>query len=240
MKNLIFYSLILVLAFSCKHDHKHKHQDLESGGHEHHHHHGSHHHHGEANEYMNQSEFEDLVNRFESAERDEYQKPYEVIKLMGDITNMDVMEIGSGTGYFSFKLQEKGARVIAADVDERFQLYIQQKRDSLGISPEELSLRKVPYDSPNLKDGEIDWALIVNTYHHIEDRKEYLKKIKKGLKEGGRLMVVDFFKKETPVGPPVEMKLSYIKVKNEMQDAGFTNVVVNSELLPYQYIVIAD
>lgn len=227
------YPLLILsfLLFACNHDHKHGHGEEHKHSHEHKH--------GGANEHMHKNDFEDLVDRFESPERDEYQKPTEVLKELGDITGQKIMEIGSGTGYFSFKLVDAGAHVIAADVDERFQEFIKNKKDSLGTG-EALELRKVPYDSPDLDSAEVDKVLIVNTYHHIEDRSEYFAKVLSGLKSGGELCVIDFYKKELPIGPPVEMKLSETEVVDELKAAGFSTFRINDTLLPYQYIIHAQ
>ena len=197
------------------------------------------HHRNKANHHMNQMDFDALTRRFESAERDAYQQPEEVLSYIGDVTGETIMDIGSGTGYFSFRLVEAGARVIAADVDERFQQYIKIKRDSLGISETSLELRKIPYDDPMLGPGEVNKVIIVNTYHHIEDREAYFAKVRSGLKPGGTLIVIDYFKKQLPVGPPEGMKLSAEAVVEELKAAGFENIQINNDLLPYQYIIIA-
>ena len=217
--------MVFSLCLSCGHHHDHKS------------HHG--HDHGSANEHMHHHDFDELVKRFESAERDEYQRPEAVLEELGDVAGQKIMEIGAGTGYFSFKLHAAGAHVIAADVDDRFQAYIQNKMDSLNIT-EGLDLRKVPYEDPLLKDQEVDRVLIVNTYHHIEDRSNYFKNVVSGIKDDGELIVIDFFKKETPVGPPVKMKLSEKEVVDELTLAGFNSFAINDSLLPYQYIIRAS
>jgi len=51
--------------------------------------------------------------------------------------------------------------------------------------------------------------------------------------------VIDFFKKKTPIGPPVKMKMAEEQVEKELRAAGFTDFTVNQELLPYQYIITA-
>lgn len=205
-------------------------------------HHGHHHHghgHGDANEYMNEKSFEDLVANFESQDRIDYQQPEKVLDYLGDLKGKKIMDIGAGTGFFSFRLAERGAFVIAADVSEEFQNYIQKKKDSLKIGDEKISLRKLPYDSPELKKEEADMVLIVNTYHHIENRKDYFAKVKAGLKKGGKLVIIDFKKHELPVGPPAEMKLTANEVSEELKSAGFTKTEINKDLLEYQYIVVA-
>ena len=192
-----------------------------------------------ANHHMNQMDFDALTRRFESPERDAYQQPEKVLEYLGEVSGQTIMDIGSGTGYFSFRLVEAGARVIAADVDERFQQYIRIKRDSLGIPETTLSLRKIPYDDPGLEPEEVDKVIIVNTYHHIEDRKAYFSKVLTGLKPGGALIVIDYVKREIPVGPPSGMKMTSETVVEELRAAGFMEIETNTELLPYQYIIRA-
>jgi ubiquinone/menaquinone biosynthesis C-methylase UbiE len=189
---------------------------------------------------MNSTSFEELAKRFESKERDEYQQPEKVIAFLGDVSGQTIMDIGAGTGYFSFKLAEAGAKVIAADVDDRFQNYIKEKKEELSVTDEKVELRKIPYDAPNLANEEVNMVLIVNTYHHIEDRISYFEKVKKGLKPNGKLVVIDFFKKELPIGPPSKMKIERSKVGKELKKAGFSNIEINEELLEYQFVLIAQ
>ena len=196
--------------------------------------------HNHANHHMNQADFESLTRRFESAERDAYQQPDKVLAFLGDISGKTIMDLGAGTGYFSFRLAEAGARVIAADVDERFQEYIRTKKARLGIPDSTLSLRKVPYDDPMLRSEEADQVITVNTYHHFEDRPAYFAKVRSGLKPGGSLIVIDFFKKDLPVGPPTRMKMAPEQVVEELKKAGFSQIETNRDLLPYQYIVVAN
>lgn len=241
-----FLVAILVLAFlTCKdtneksgnHDASNGTKE-DSGQHDGHH---GHHHKSDttktANEYMNQSNTEDLIKRFESPERDAYQKPEKVLEYLGDIKGKKIMDIGAGSGYFSMKLAEKGAQVIAADVSDEFQAVLKKRIEDNNL--ENIELRKIPYDSANLADDEVDMVLIVNTYHHIENRVDYFSKVKKGIKPDGELVVIDFFKKELPVGPPANHKIDLESVKSELEKAGYTQLDVNIDLLPYQFVIRA-
>lgn len=202
-----------------------------------------HHHHSKdstktANEYMHQNSIEELIKRFESPERDAYQKPEKVLEYLGNIKGKKIMDIGAGTGYFSVKLAQKGAFVIAADVNEQFQEYLKKRIQDQKIK--NIELRKIPYDSPNLSNQEVDMVFLVNTYHHIENRVDYFAKVKTGLKKEGSLVIIDFFKvKEIPVGPPIEHKLSIDEVITELKKAGYTTFEINVDRLPYQYIIKA-
>ncbi|MBT5030757.1 MAG: class I SAM-dependent methyltransferase [Proteobacteria bacterium] len=191
------------------------------------------------NEHMNQASFEDLTAGFDSPDRQEWQKPEDAIAALGELTGKTVMDIGSGTGYFSFRLLDAGANVICADVDERFLNFIKEKRDNLGLA-DRMELRHVPYDSANLGEAEVDMVLIVDTYHHIEYRENYFAAVRQGIKPGGKLVVIDFEKRELPVGPPVRMKLDAETIISELRAAGFENFEVDHELLPYQYMIFAS
>lgn len=192
---------------------------------------------GSANEYMHQSSVKDLAAHFESPERDAYQKPEKVIAYLGDISGKKIMDIGAGSGYFSVKLAKKGAAVIAADVNDEFQALLKEriKKEQL----KNLTTRKIPYNSPGLKEKEVDMVLIVNTYHHIENRPEYFTKVKKGLKNNGKLVIIDFFDADIPVGPK-HHKISMDTVISELKKAGYTHFEVEADLLPYQYIITSN
>lgn len=194
---------------------------------------------GGANEYMHQSSVDRLVERFESDERNAYQKPDEVIKFLGDIQGKKIMDIGAGSGYFSVPLAQAGAKVIAADVDDEFQAYIKQRIEKNGLEDLGIELRKLPYDSPSLEASEVDMVFIVNTYHHIEDRVPYFKQVLNGIADGGELVIIDYYKHEIPVGPPHNHKIAKEVVLKELKEAGFTQIEENTELLEYQYILRA-
>lgn len=224
-KNLFFIVALMasLMTFSQQDQHHRKHGTEDSST--------------TANEYMHRSSTEDLIKNFESPARDAYQKPEKVLAYLGDVEGKKIMDIGAGSGYFSVKLAEKGAQVIAADVNDEFQAALQKRIEDNNL--ENIELRKIPYDSPNLADDEVDMVLIVNTYHHIENRSDYFVKVKQGIKENGELVVIDYFKKEIPVGPPVNHKISLETVKKELKQAGYTQLDVNTNLLPYQFIVRA-
>ena len=204
---------------------------------DHGHAHGGHGHTGDANELMNQEAFKDLVSFFESPDRAEWQRPDELIASLGELEGKKVMDLGAGTGYFAFRLLDKGADIVAAEVDDRFIAYLQNKRDTLDLADEVFEVRKVFYDDPLASEGEFDVFFTVDTYHHIEDRPKYLKKVFSGVKPGGKFFVVDFKREETPHGPPLNIRVMADRIVKELQDAGFIDVTLDGELLPEQNVV---
>ena len=192
-----------------------------------------------ANEFMHQTPVDQLIQRFESPERDAYQKPEEVISYLGDIKGKTIMDIGAGSGYFSIRLAQAGAKVIAADVNDEFQNFLKKRLEAEGPGESEIELRKIPYDSPGLKNKEADMVFMANVYHHIESRIDYFSETRKGLKGDGSLVIIDYYKTDLPVGPPLDHKVSIDEVLAELKAAGFQNFEVEVNLLPYQFIIKA-
>ncbi len=179
-----------------------------------------------------------IIEKFEGAERTAKQQPEKVLKLIGDVHGQTIMDLGAGTGYFTFRLVDVGAKVIAADIHDDYLEYIQLKADSLNVR-KFVETRKVPKDSPELQPNEIDKLLIVNTYHHLYDRSTYFKKVKAGLKPDGEVIVVDYSDKLQEVKPARFPFLNAPLVIEELKEAGFTDFEVEEALLEDQYIVRA-
>jgi len=176
----------------------------------------------------------------EDPQRDEWQKPDAVIHALKLKEGQVVADIGAGSGYFTVRLAravgQKG-QVFAVDIDEGMLGYLRQRLAQEKIA--NVQVMQVPPHDPLLIDGSLDLAFICNTYHHLEDREVYLRKLRKALKPDGRLVIVDFYKKEgIPVGPPMSMRLGEETIKKELQAAGM-QVAEKLTILPYQYILIA-
>jgi hypothetical protein len=92
-------------------------------------------------------------------------------------------------------------------------------------------------ENPGIKPNEADIVFIVNTYHLIENRQDYFRKVHDGLKREGSIFIVDFKKKPLPVGPDVEEKVDVKQVFAELEEAGFYALKVDSSTLDFQYII---
>ena len=92
-------------------------------------------------------------------------------------------------------------------------------------------------DDPLLPTAACDVVLIVDTYHHFPERVAYLGRLARALRPGGRIVNVDYHKRETPVGPPLGHRLSREEFLGEAQSAGLV-VAEEPAFLPYQYFVV--
>ncbi len=176
---------------------------------------------------------------YENLNRVVWQKPNVLVERMGDLSGKTVVEVGSGTGFFTRRLAQGAAKVIALDIDPGMLLMLDSlnnaQLDSAAYA--RIDPRLVPSDDPNLGDNEADAALVVNTFMYIPKRTDYLTKLIQGLKSNSAILIVDFKKKSTPVGPPVASRLSVFEVEKAMREAGFEQINTDDTTLDYQYIV---
>lgn len=203
---------------------------------------GHHHHPSDASDDATMTHaFDDVdkwVERFDDPAREEWQKPGLVVRSLLLKPGMNAADIGAGTGYFNRHLAEAvgpGGKVYAADLEPKMVAYMGE-RAKREETPNVVPLLAAA-DDPELPAGAIDMILIVNTYHHFDDRLAYFGRLKAALKPGGRIAVIDFLKKELPVGPPLEHKLDRDQVVAEMDAAGY-DLIREPEFLPYQYFLI--
>ena len=180
------------------------------------------------------------VEVFEDPGRAEWQKPEEVVGALRLEAGMNVADIGAGTGYFNPHLARAvgaGGRVFAADIEPAMVEYM-TGRAVRETTPNVTTILAAPGD-PKLPEAALDVVMIVNTYHHIDDRLEYFSRLKRTLRPGGRLAVIDFHKKELPVGPSPEHKLPREHVIGELESGGW-RLTAEHGFLPYQYFLIFE
>lgn len=200
--------------------------------------------HGAAENHMHRHNFDELVKHFEDPARDQWQKPDAVIALIAahlqkqKLASPVVADLGAGTGYFSFRLLDKGYSVKALDLDDKFIAYLKE-RAAKHPRGNKLEVRQVTHDSANLKDGEADVILSVDVYHHIENRTEYFRRLNPALRGSqALLMIIDFKDGDIAVGPPAHIKIPTATITSELTAAGYS-VTTDNKTLPYQTIFFA-
>jgi ubiquinone/menaquinone biosynthesis C-methylase UbiE len=178
------------------------------------------------------------IARLDDPKRDAYQKPDEVVKALKLEEGEVIADIGAGSGYFTLRLArpvgEKG-RVYAVDVSPDMVVHLNRRVRDLNVR-NVVTILSAP-DDPLLADGSVDRFLIVDTWHHIGGHAKYLALLKRMLKPGGQVIMIDFKKAKTPVGPPMEMRIERDDLVREMVANGF-QLAGEHTFLEYQYFLI--
>ena len=178
------------------------------------------------------------MNAMEDPKRDQYQKPHEVLTALKINPGEVIADIGAGTGYFTFRLAhfvaDKG-RVYAVDVSPDMIRHINRRiRDTKATNV--VSILAEP-DDPLLPERSVNRIFICDVWHHVENQTKYLSLMKKLLKPGGEIVMIDFHKKELPFGPPMQMKIAREDLIKQMEGNGF-RLTQEHKFLPYQYFLV--
>ncbi len=186
-----------------------------------------------------EDDFHQQIRAYESKDRVFWQKPELVISKMGELSDKVVADIGAGSGYFARRLAMRAQRVIAIDIDPRFIHFMDSLKMVEQLDRFETRLAE-PMD-PHLKPQEVDIVLMVNTYLYLPQRVNYLKHLKKSIKPGGRIFIIDFKKKKIPItDPPAHIRIPLYQVEQELEQAGYRIIESDDTSLDYQYIVVAE
>lgn len=175
---------------------------------------------------------------FDDPARDAWQKPDVVMKFLGIAPGSAVADLGAGTGYFTVHLAHvvgSAGRVYAVDIEPSLIEHLTDRARRNGLS-QVTALLAEPSD-PRLPAGALDLIFVCDTWHHIDDRVSYLRRLAATLKPGGRVAIVDYRDGDLPVGPPRGHKLSREAVLEEFTQGGFA-LVAESKDLPYQYLLV--
>lgn len=192
-------------------------------------------------EVNQEGEFSDLLSDYENQDREYWQKPNEVIRSLGDLSNKVVADIGAGTGYFTFRILPKAKKVIAIDIDDRMTKFVEELKEDLDTEfADKLDVRLATTTDPKLDFKEADIIFLSNTYAYIGNRTNYFRQLATKFNDGGKLVVVDFKKKIVPVHPDQDDRVPLYQVEQELISAGYTITKSDDRSLPYQYILEAQ
>ena len=174
---------------------------------------------------------------FDDPARDAWQQPDAVLTAMELAPTMAVADVGAGTGYFAVRLARAvpEGSVVGADIEADMVRHLNERaqREHLDI----LRATVATSTSAGLDADSADRILIVNVWHHIDDRVAYARDLAKALRPGGRLFIVDFAATATR-GPPPAMRLAPQTIVDELVSAGLTATLMDVSL-PEQFIVEA-
>lgn len=178
------------------------------------------------------------MKSLDDPKRDEYQKPHEVLTALNIKPGEVIADLGAGSGYFTFRLSHfVGAqgKVYAVDVSPDMIRHINRRSRDNKVTNVTTILAEP--DDPLLADQSVNRFFICDVWHHVSDQKKYLALMKKMLKPGGEIVMIDFHKKELPFGPPLDMKIAREDLLKQLEGNGFKLAREHTFLL-YQYFLV--
>jgi ubiquinone/menaquinone biosynthesis C-methylase UbiE len=185
-----------------------------------------------------------VATNLAAPDRDQRQKPGQLVKAMGLMRGMTVADVGTGIGYmlpFLSRAVGPMGRVFAEDI---FDDYLAASRQTVeGQHLDNVVFIKGTDKDPKLLEGSLDRVLVLDVYHHFDYPQSMLAGIYKALKPDGRLVIVEYYKNEAamPNGRALtHIRLDMPDVIKEVQANHFHLVSEREQIPDVQYMLVLE
>ena len=146
---------------------------------------------------------------------------YEVLRSLGVREGKAVADLGCGPGFFTLPASElvgPTGKVYAVDVQQEMVDDLRARLAQQGIA--NVAVRRSSELEPSIPPRSVDLALLAFVLHEIDQRSSFLLAAKRLLRDDGRIAVIEWEKIETPVGPPVEVRIKPEEIIADATAAG--------------------
>jgi ubiquinone/menaquinone biosynthesis C-methylase UbiE len=155
-----------------------------------------------------------------------FSDPQKNIDQLGLLPGMQVADLGAGTGFYSLAAAQAvhdAGRVYAIDVQKDLLAKLKNTANSQRIHNIEVIWGDIEkLGGTKLRENSIDFAFAANIIFQLQDKKGFVTEVKRILKSGARILVVDWVDSFGGMGPAS----SAIVTKSSAQDLflkeGFT------------------
>jgi predicted methyltransferase len=179
-----------------------------------------------------------------SPERDSTERPQELVDSVGLRPGMTVADIGTGVGYLLPYLSRAvgpSGRVLAEDIFDDFLDAAKQRARDQKLA--NVAFVKGTPTDPSLADAGVDVILALDSYHHYDYPEKMLAAFRRALRDGGRLVVVEYYKRPhaMPGGDAVKhIRLDEPDLVREIERNGFRKVSEREHIKDSQYMVVFE
>lgn len=146
-----------------------------------------------------------------------------------------VCDLGCGNGYHALPLADAvrpGGKVFAVDVQPQMLQLLEQRADPR--QREQLTCITAAVDDPGLPPTSCDLVLMVDVYHELSHPVRVMGHVRRALRPGGRVVLVEFRAEDPAVPIKPEHTMSKAQIVREMAAHGFA-LAAQSDALPWQH-----
>jgi ubiquinone/menaquinone biosynthesis C-methylase UbiE len=199
----------------------------------------------DANErYQTKEGREALAKTLSAADRDQKQKPKELVAAMSLKPGMTVADIGTGTGYMLPFLSEAVGPAGSVLGEDIFPDFLEKAQNTA----KEHKLANVKFirgseTDPGLPENGVDVVLALDTYHHWDYPEKMLAALHRELRDRGRLVVVDYYKRPDAMpggGAMRHIRLDDADVIKEIEASHFRLLSEHEHTKGSQYMAIFE
>jgi len=151
--------------------------------------------------------------------------PLETLELLGLTKGNTVADVGCGSGYFSIpaaSIAGDAAIVYALDVSQEMIDEVEKKSVELGLT--NIRIIKTDEYELTLEDFSVDFVIICNVLHEVDDKPRMIDEITRILKTGGTFSMIEWEKIQGVSGPPLEERISFEEIEIILFEKGYCDI----------------
>lgn len=188
---------------------------------------------------MNERRFDpSKLERLDNPERRKALPPEQLLKLLPIQAHDAILDLGAGTGYFTWPAASMtDGTVYALDVEPKMLSILKERKEEYGLTNVEV-VEGVIEDIP-LPDHVVEHVIGSFVLHEVEPLSKGLTEISRTLKAGGHLFCLEWEKKDEEKGPPLDHRIHSDDMQAALTEAGFT-IVSRSFPTESHYVLIAQ
>lgn len=168
-----------------------------------------------------------------------------LVDSLGLHSGETIADVGTGVGHLlPFILKEIGSSgtIFAVDIYPEF-----VDKTSKRIAAEGWRNVHVVLGTerdPKLPENLLDGAILLDTYHHLDYPEATIQGVRRALKSGGRLFVIDYYRSRSNPAASLDMVRRHIRldrddVVKEVKAEGF-RLTKQFDHLPFMYVLVFD
>jgi len=158
--------------------------------------------------------------KLENPERMAELSPKETLMRIGLGEQDIICDIGAGSGIFTLPAARITKNIVyAMEINDEFLAVIKGKAATQNLP--NIVTMKVTGDHYDIQPGTADVVILVTVLHEIEDKNSMLAECKRIMKSKAKLAIIEFHKRQTPMGPPALHRLSKEEVAEMCGAIGF-------------------
>jgi SAM-dependent methyltransferase len=182
-------------------------------------------------------EVADYIAFLERSDREAWQKPGEIVAVLGLVGDETVVDLGAGSGYFTFRFAKALPRghVLATDTEPEMVRHIHHRVLAEGIGNVHVEL--VEPGDPAVP-ASADLVFVCDVLHHVPEPDAWLGKLAEQMQPGARLALIEFKEGDLPEGPPESMKIGRDRLVELATGAGLRLDAEHADLLPHQAFLV--
>jgi len=180
----------------------------------------------------------EMMHILDSPERKRLMPVDKLLNMLSIRMDDTIVDLGAGTGYFSIPAARmtKGT-VYAVDVEPKMLEVLKERAADQGLSNVRTTIGVI--EEIPVEDGMADVVIASLVLHEVDPLSKGLQEIHRVLKTEGRLLCMDWEPKESPMGPPLEVRIPSSDMEIALNKAGFT-IAKRLHLAEFLYLFVAE